>query len=356
MARTGVGYIDIAKAAETLKQRGEEPTVDRVRAELGTGSKSTIAPLLKRWRTEVEGDVVDPGGLPRELVEALKSLYERVQSTAEAEIQKIREESEAAQANLERELANTRSALSARTAELEDLEQKLRASEEEGVRLQSTLDHTRAALEKSEFQREEGNARIAELKSSIGELKAENRDVREHFEHFQQRTAEDRQQERDQARLVAEQLRTQVAGLSEQSAQASRKLAELGTQLEEARRDQRELEADRQTLAQNESAGRAQIAALEGRVSELLQQLSENALASARIDEELSSLRVREATAVREIDVQQAMTARLEADLLSYKTNVESLREENRLILQEKAILQGRFSQLEHSLKNEIAD
>ncbi|GGZ80154.1 DNA-binding protein [Paraglaciecola sp. Hal342] len=52
MARAGVTYHDIAKAAEAIKTHGQEPTVDRVREHLGTGSKSTIAPLLKRWRSD----------------------------------------------------------------------------------------------------------------------------------------------------------------------------------------------------------------------------------------------------------------------------------------------------------------
>lgn len=48
MARAGVTYHLVAKAAATIKTQGQEPTVDRVREYLGTGSKSTIAPLLKR--------------------------------------------------------------------------------------------------------------------------------------------------------------------------------------------------------------------------------------------------------------------------------------------------------------------
>ena len=44
MARPGVTYYDISRAAEAVKARGCEPTIDRVREQLGTGSKSTIAP------------------------------------------------------------------------------------------------------------------------------------------------------------------------------------------------------------------------------------------------------------------------------------------------------------------------
>ncbi len=48
MARAGVTYYDVAKAAETIKTGGQEPTVDRVREQLGTGSRSTIAALNLR--------------------------------------------------------------------------------------------------------------------------------------------------------------------------------------------------------------------------------------------------------------------------------------------------------------------
>ena len=78
MARTGVTYFDISKAAETIVERGETPTVDKVRAQLGTGSKSTIAPLLKRWRTD-SGIIIEPqSGLPSDLLEAVKSLFDRI--------------------------------------------------------------------------------------------------------------------------------------------------------------------------------------------------------------------------------------------------------------------------------------
>lgn len=55
MARAGVTYHDVAKAAATIKTQGQEPTVDRVREHLGTGSKSTIAPAaealaIRKWR------------------------------------------------------------------------------------------------------------------------------------------------------------------------------------------------------------------------------------------------------------------------------------------------------------------
>ena len=53
MGRAGILYSDVARVATQLVEAGNLPTVDTVRAALGgTGSKSTIAPYLKRWKAE----------------------------------------------------------------------------------------------------------------------------------------------------------------------------------------------------------------------------------------------------------------------------------------------------------------
>ncbi|WP_043316322.1 DNA-binding protein [Microbulbifer sp. ARAS458-1] len=350
MARSGVGYIDIAKAAEALKQRGEEPTVDRVRAELGTGSKSTIAPLLKRWRTEVQGEVIDTGDLPRELVDALKELYGRVRAQADLEVEKIREESERIQGNLEQELAQTRSALSVRSAELEQLEQKLQVSEGEGRSLSRRLSTALSELEKSEFQRDEGAKRTEELKATVEELKAENRDIREHFEHYQQRMAEDRQQERDQARLVADQLRHQVASLGEQCAQRERSIAQLNQQLESAHNRCRELEAERQLLIADVEVQRGKLAETERSLLSLQQQLQQKSAECEQHLVQAGALDAQLSASIREVEWRQSLVDKLEIEVLALRDAVETLRQENRAALQEKAELQGRFRQLEQSL------
>jgi hypothetical protein len=48
MSRLGVTYDDIAQSAETLLRKSEEPTIEKVRALLGTGSNTTISKYLQR--------------------------------------------------------------------------------------------------------------------------------------------------------------------------------------------------------------------------------------------------------------------------------------------------------------------
>ena len=50
MSRLGVTREQVFDAAETLAAAGSNPTITRIRAELGGGSPNTITPLLREWR------------------------------------------------------------------------------------------------------------------------------------------------------------------------------------------------------------------------------------------------------------------------------------------------------------------
>src|SRR5580692_3860925 len=47
--RRGVTAADVERAADALFRAGERPTIEKVRAKLGTGSPNTINPLLDAW-------------------------------------------------------------------------------------------------------------------------------------------------------------------------------------------------------------------------------------------------------------------------------------------------------------------
>ncbi|WP_244431110.1 hypothetical protein [Simiduia agarivorans] len=50
-----------------------------------------MAPQLKRWRSD-NGEAVDIGGLPNDLIEVVKSLHEGVQQIADHRIEQARQE------------------------------------------------------------------------------------------------------------------------------------------------------------------------------------------------------------------------------------------------------------------------
>lgn len=105
MARPGVSYYDVAKAASTLQLKNELPTIDRVRKILGSGSNSTIALHLKQWKTEQMPEITGHNTLtiPSVLLQQLQNLWEELRRSARQELEDQQEAFE----HSERDLKNT---------------------------------------------------------------------------------------------------------------------------------------------------------------------------------------------------------------------------------------------------------
>ena len=77
MAR-GITEQEVFEAADALLARGERPTIERVRGELGRGSPNTVNPMLDAWWASLAARLsgAQAPGLPPSLVQACGRLYE----------------------------------------------------------------------------------------------------------------------------------------------------------------------------------------------------------------------------------------------------------------------------------------
>jgi DNA repair exonuclease SbcCD ATPase subunit len=50
MPRTGISYEDVAQAARAIVEAGGQPTIQKIREKLGTGSPNTVLQHLNKWR------------------------------------------------------------------------------------------------------------------------------------------------------------------------------------------------------------------------------------------------------------------------------------------------------------------
>ena len=349
MARTGVTYNDITKAAESIKSRGQEPTVDRVREHLGTGSKSTIAPLLKRWRSS-NGDPASIEGLPNDLVEVVKSLHDRVQQMAEHKVELARTEFNSIAEGLQQELTEARNSITQLTSRQKEQEQQLQTTQEHNQALSQSLEESRIDAAKYEFQRNETKVRVTELKMTIEELRQESRDVRDHFEHYQQRTAEDRQQERDQFRLSNQQLQTQTQRLTDQLSKAE---AQISAQIKERAGDLKTIEDLSAKLRSSQLQEATKDKEFDVLNDKYQAEAKKNNKLEGQIDElqqRLNSLIGLHSVADKEVEVLKHSLEQIEMELQETKDKNTLLTDENKVILQEKAVLQGQFKQLQSSL------
>ena len=71
MARPGISYENVQHAADQLVANGDKPTIQAVRAALGTGSPNTIHKHLQQWRAAQAPAERKAVRLPDELAAAL---------------------------------------------------------------------------------------------------------------------------------------------------------------------------------------------------------------------------------------------------------------------------------------------
>lgn len=123
----GVTEQDVFEAADALLARGERPTIERVRQELGSGSPNTINPHLDTWWAALGKRIggVQAPGLPPALLQAFLRFYGELRDQAFAEAQvtlaeqrRLAEEAKQALESCKEEMATERLSLQTTIATL----------------------------------------------------------------------------------------------------------------------------------------------------------------------------------------------------------------------------------------------
>lgn len=351
MARPGVTYIEVATAAERLVSAGQTPTIDRIREVVGGGSKSTLAPLLKRWREMqdkgAEGRAV---GLPAALVEAVKALYEQVEAGADQRIATARQDFTLTQQELQQALEGTEGQVSVLTTRQDELTRELVTVETENQRLRQALVEAEKREVKREAQLTGATTRVDELKAALTEVRQENRDIRGHFEHYQHRIAEDRQQERADARARQQQLEGQLARVTRQLTAAEEALANAQAAHTQ---DQEQLAALRdavQGLQHEVALKRQENGALTYRCQTATEENQTLTHQNERLQQTVSTVMAEQARANQEAAGLKQALEKAEAAQTAAMDRISLLEAENKHLIEEKAIVQGQLLQVQNSL------
>lgn len=320
MARIGIGWQEVSAAADELRSEGLEPTVDRVRERLGTGSKSTIAPLLKRWRQE-QGSA--DTSLPDELLQVVSSIHQRLQVLADQKVIAAEQEFEQQRQQWQQSIDQMQHELRQLGEQKETLENRIRTDEYEKIALRQALEESRLQAGQLEVRLQEAQRRQDEQGATIVELRQENRNVREHFEFYQTRSAEERQRERadhQQQRLVLQgQIDQQQAALQ----QANQDRSELMGRIHDL---------DQQRQHWQQQSEQQQLA--KARIEE---QLAANLLEIGSLRAEVDSLR-KQADATEQERREQGIRQQLEQQ----QWHLQQQAEEQQRLLQEQLLTQLR--------------
>lgn len=139
MSRIGVTYMDVVKAIPKLQDQGKPITGDNVRAELGTGSKSTIKRLLREWKQQQGLPIDDSVSLPAELLMAVQGLWRLLQTNANDAIDSHQQECDAISKEIQQQLNQYKARDNEWQGRVHTLEEKLHQQTEDIKRLNGVL-------------------------------------------------------------------------------------------------------------------------------------------------------------------------------------------------------------------------
>jgi chromosome segregation ATPase len=305
MARAGILYSQVAKAAAKLAAAGKNPTVDSVREALGgTGSKSTIAPMLKTWKSEHQESAAQAQlGLPAELVHAVKSVYDNLQADVAQQLEaarKVHQQEQAALAERVNQAAADNRALTDANA---NLAQKLAQVEEAYDRLQHDQHKAVVALTAAQTENAGLQQRLADRAAEVTSLAQQLTHARTQFEHYQESTARQRAEERQAFEQRIARLEHDLAASQRQQAaqqvnigQQETRLAHLGTDNE---RLQKEVDIAHNVLA----AVRTERDQLGHQVQTLSAAHTEAKCRLEALEQALSESRIEAASALKQIEM-----------------------------------------------------
>lgn len=169
MAR-GIQQSEVDDAADTLLLRGERPTIERIRAELGTGSPATVNRMLDVWwnglghRLAHSKAAMALPDAPTELVQALSAIWE-------AALTKGREALEKEYASAKSGLEDLRQRLSLEAAAAESAREVAEADRDRAIH---ELESTKALLQQAMTALETHRLRIDQLTDQVSRLTAVN--------------------------------------------------------------------------------------------------------------------------------------------------------------------------------------
>jgi hypothetical protein len=231
----GVPETEVFAAADAVLARGERPTVERVRTELGRGSPARIGQLLERWwevlaqRLKGHALLPDlPGEVAQGFAEAWRLALVHAETNARATLTEERNALFAEQTTLTQErklweiaLAEAQSDAAESTAKLAQAGTQLRER-------QALTDQLVAQVDDLRHQRDRLQAHAEQHLAQLDILRAERESAHDHV-----RMVEDRaHQQVDQARQELKQMQQQ---LEREQREHGKRIAGLLAQQEELR-------------------------------------------------------------------------------------------------------------------------
>lgn len=339
MARAGILYSDVAKAASQLADSGKSPTVDTVRDAMGnTGSKSTIAPMLKRWKAEHQDTVAaSDSGIPTSLLVAVKSLYEYLQ----AEVgKKIIQAQQHHQTELQAVHSHEQQLLDEKALRIQEnaaIAAELKATQQAFAKLQKEQHSLNMTLVARESDTSGLQLRLMDRAAEVATLNQQLTLTRAQFDHYQEATAAQRSEEKQTYEQRIAHLEQELTGTHQRLLGQQSTIAHLETQVSHLSIENTHLkESSRLTFDELDTI-RSERDQLSYQQKDLL---SSNQTVMSKF--EVSQQTLIESRMA--LAAQEAQNAQLMERLAQSDSKLEKLDQERIILIQERAELQAQLT------------
>ncbi|WP_460415035.1 DNA-binding protein [Pseudomonas sp. microsymbiont 2] len=213
MARGGIDKRLVQQARDALVARGEHPSIDAVRIELGnTGSKTTIHRYLKELGQRQPVALEGTACLSEPLGRLVEQLAAQLQEEAQARIDIAETALDQQREQLQAQLQLAQLALAAAHQQIQDQADALVARSQELEALQSTLRAEQLRSASLEQARGELQVRLADKDEQIRSLEHKHHAAHEALAHYREQREQEQRRIDTQVRQLQGQLQTLQQG------------------------------------------------------------------------------------------------------------------------------------------------
>lgn len=195
MARSGLYKSEVKKARDALIVQGKYPSIDAVRAELGTGSKTTIHRYLKELEEEEGGSVGGGIAISEALQDLVGRLSARLNEEADARIAEARATWDGQRQQQASEIEKFQQELGATKAQLAETVQLLADEREAHSKSGQLLITARMEGERLTQQVQDMAERLRDNEAHRQSLEEKHLHARTALEHYRESTKEQRDQD-----------------------------------------------------------------------------------------------------------------------------------------------------------------
>ena len=179
MARAGIYKSEVLRARDKLRATGRNPSIDAVREELGTGSKSTIHRYLK----EIEEEEGGATGTRVAVSEAIQDLVGRLAARVNEEAE---ERINAAQARHAEQLAQHQQVAAALKTEAQSTREQLEHTQRTLAEEKTAHGKTSEALSRKTLECTQVSQQVADLQERLAAEERHRQSLEEKHQHARQ--------------------------------------------------------------------------------------------------------------------------------------------------------------------------